>query len=452
MSVAETWVEALQIDPEKLNEWSALAPDGVPILVWCLQEGHISPELFLAWATRRYELPVVRAEYFAQTFDSAVALQLHKEVSPGGREWSPWFFPVEKWENVTLVACVEPPPDFDEPGFRCVLADARTLKDAWYKFMAPSEGTSAGLITAPEMPIGMETSQVVTVVKPFKLSLDNLEGDNIFQHKEPNKDELYSGQQEEETAPKPVAKAPTPPLPGSEDEDKSMVAEVYQTAADVETDAEDEGSRMHTGLDLSQLAELPPESEAPRAPTPPVPVAQPKAGSKPPVPKPAAAAAAGQKKMATAFSAAEISQIADETFTQLRGLYKNCFLMRCEGGRAILHKWDSTMKPNNGGKGIGVDLAFPTFFRILHKTRLPYHGYLVDSPAHKSFFAELKIKDLPGCVTALPIKDEATLLGVLVCIGDEPLQKLDMLKKAEESSAKLIEALAPSWAAGNVAA
>ncbi len=212
MSVAENWVEALQIDPEKLNEWSSLAPEGVPMLVWCLQEGHISADQYLAWATRRYELPVVRAEYFSGAFDSAIALQLHKDVSAGGREWSPWFFPVEKWENITLVACVEPPPDFEESGFRCVLADARALKEAWHKFMAPSEGTSAGLITAPEMPIGMETSQIQTVVKPFKLSLDNLEGDNLFEHKEPNQDELYSGQREEDQPKKP-AKSALPPVP-----------------------------------------------------------------------------------------------------------------------------------------------------------------------------------------------------------------------------------------------
>ncbi len=207
---------------------------------------------------------------------------------------------------------------------------------------------------------------------------------------------------------------------------------------------------MHTNLDLSRLAEMPPEPEAPRAPTPPIPVAQPKPGTAKPAPPKAPPAA--KKKSATSFSTAEIEQITDETFTQLRGLYKNCFLMRCQGGRAVLHRWDPTMKPNNAGKGIGVDLAFPTFFRILHKTNLPYHGYLVDSPAHKSFFAELKIKDLPGCVTAIPIKDETTLVGVLVGIGDESLQKLDMLKKAEAASAKLIAALGPAWAAEENAA
>ncbi len=444
---AQNWVEALQINPEKLSEWSALAPDGVPLLVWCLQEGHIPVDKYLEWASHHFQIPVVKRAYFEGAFSTETALKLHKEATTSV-EWTPWFFPVEQWENVTLVACVEPPADFAEPNFRCVLADALMLKEAWYKFMAPKgEGVKEeSVISAPSMPIGMETSQISTQVKPFKLSLDDLDPDNMFKKMEPNKDELYSGQVEEEPA-KPAPPAPEKvahKIPALPSEEASVVAEI-------DVDIDNEGSMMHTNLDLSKLSALPPEPEEPRAPTPPVPAEQPKPHVKPPTGTPKPTPKKAGAASATKFTPEEQNEIIDETFTQLKGLYQNCFLMKCEDGKAKLYKWDATMKPNNGGKNIAVDLAFPTFFRILHKTNLPYHGYLVDSPAHRSFFNELKVKDLPACVTAIPIKNESALVGVLVCIGDEPMQKLDMLRKAEESAAKLLEVMAPAWASSAAA-
>lgn len=424
MLKAQNWVEALKIDPEKLNEWSALAPDGVPLLVWCLQEGHVSAADYLRWACDHFELPVVRSEYFLDAFNAEGAAELHRGVNTSV-DWSPWFFPVEKWENVTYVACVEPPSDFNDPNIRCILADARALQEAWSRFMAAS---NVGEFVrpeelAPEMPSGIDAG-TGTVIKPFKLSLDDLDSDNMFQKLEPNKDELYTPPSEEPEI---------PALPG----EKPPALAAEEPAFD-----DSKGSMMHTNLDLSKLTSIPPEPEAPRAPTPPVPATQPKPGSKPPAP-------AAKKKAAAAnihYSTEEQDKIFEETFEHLRSLYKNCFLMRCKDGKAILTKWDPTMMPNGGGKNITVDLAFPTFLRILHKTNLPYHGYLVDSPAHRGFFNELKIKELPGCVTAIPIKDDTSLVGVLVCIGDENLQKLDVLRKVEDASAKLVEAMAPALA------
>lgn len=442
---AQNWAEALNISSEKLSEWGALAPEGVPLLVWAMQEGHISSSEYLMWAVDHFQIPVIRPDYFESAFSTETALKLHKETS-APVEWTPWFFPVEQWDGITLIACVEPPAEFNEPNFRCVLAAAHSLKEAWYKFMAPHAEAGVkedSLINAPQMPIGMETSQISTQVKPFKLNLDDLDASNMFKKMEPNKDEIYSPPSDEPEIAKPTPKHNPEPVTAKMPKAPPLPTEEHSVVAHVEE--EFEGSAMHTGIDLSKVTEAPPMPETPRAPTPVVPAEQPKPSS---IPKQAVSASSRppKKAAATQYSAEEQESLITETFEHLRGLYKNCFLMKCENSVAKLFKWDATMKPNGGGKNISVDLAFPTFFRILHKTNLPYHGYLVDSPAHRNFFNELKIKDLPACVTAIPIKNEAALVGVLVCIGDEPMQKLDMLRKAEEAATKLVEVMGPAWA------
>src|ERR1035437_1305752 len=101
MTSHQTWAEALKISPEKLSEWSALAPADVPLLVWCLMAGHISTEEYLEWACESFALPILNSAFFHQSFDRAT---LTPEVRQG--PWTAWCFPVGQWEDVAIIACI----------------------------------------------------------------------------------------------------------------------------------------------------------------------------------------------------------------------------------------------------------------------------------------------------------------------------------------------------------
>src|ERR1700730_12075108 len=105
MDSQETWVEALNISSESLSEWGAQAPATVPLLVWCLEMGLVPCEDYLACASERFELPVLINAFF-HSFDHH---QFEAERQNG--IWNPWLFPVGKWDDVTLIACVEPPAE-----------------------------------------------------------------------------------------------------------------------------------------------------------------------------------------------------------------------------------------------------------------------------------------------------------------------------------------------------
>src|SRR5690348_14073326 len=97
---AYVWAEGLKISPEKLKAWEALVPDGVPLLIWCLEQEHVPLSAYLHWAQDFYGLPVLDTEFFAQFFKASF---LAEQRATG--LWTPWCYPVARWEDVTVVAC-----------------------------------------------------------------------------------------------------------------------------------------------------------------------------------------------------------------------------------------------------------------------------------------------------------------------------------------------------------
>ena len=110
-------------------------------------------------------------------------------------------------------------------------------------------------------------------------------------------------------------------------------------------------------------------------------------------------------------------------------------LFRCDATEAKPYKWGDMMNLTAQAK-YPVNLATPSFFRIVAKTQLPYHGYVVDSPAHREFFARFSLTALPAAVTAVPLVHDNRLIGILVAFGDEnsrSSQPLECMQKAAEN-------------------
>ena len=348
-----SWVEALKISPEKLEAWSNEAAPGVPLLVWCLQTGKISSEEYLLWASQHFSLPVVHERYFKEAFDSQY---VESERIKGA--WTAWCFPVEQWDDLTIVACVEPPAE--TVPFTCyVLADAKAMQEVWNLI-----GHTSAI---GEMPEGL----TINPTKVFTLNLDST-STNLF-------------------GPAAAPEAPPPPA-AHQHPDESQVGVPP----------------------LSLILNLPAEEKE----LPPVPQAEVKPEN--------LSVQAGFDKLLESF--------------------EHAFVMRCHDQFAELYAFDSQLKVKNKA-AVKVDLAFPTFFRITSKTAMPYHGYLVDSPAHREFFLAVGLQELPKCATAVPIKTNGVLHGMLVAIGSEKQQTLEGLKLVEDVAASLEVTLLSAWSA-----
>jgi hypothetical protein len=362
MNEEQNWVEALKINPENLSQWSAQAPTGIPLLVWCLENGYVSTEQYMNWASQAYQLPVLRSEYFQKSFD----IQLLNENRDN---WEPWCFPVDVWDDTTIVACVEPPPTKPEGKVAFVLADPVALMNAWNRTQGEASPMDSEEAAPPPLdaPVGVD----LNATKTFQLNLDH----------------LTLGEPSTAVDPHPVK---IPPPPPAEKEEMTL-------------------SVAHTQV------------KPPAKPT------------TKPTAKPTAAPIGKDEK----------SQIA-AAFAQLRESYQAAMILKCRKEEAVPYKWDDSVQWVKGSDA-PVSLTAPSLFRIVAKTSLPYHGYIVDSPAHREFFARMGLNELPACVTAVPLLVDNTMWGLLLAYGDDNAQTQTTLESTQKIADNLANNLRDPW-------
>ncbi len=435
MDDQQTWVEALNINPDLLSEWSSQAPELTPILVFCLERGLVDYGEYMRFAQSRFELPILQANFFQSAFDPA---QLEQDKLTG--DWQPWFFPVGRWENVTYIACVEPPQEPESPEVRYVLADPRAMREV---FSGPgAEGSSEQHDGPPPVP-GVESelpNGFAVSPAPFVLDLDNLTF-NIGPETVVKTFAAGAAAEEEDPFARP-APSPTPaPAPVQKNAPKPELKIVPPVVA--------APVRAQTPV----VPVVPVVAQAPVAPAPvaspipapaPVPVYTPPPPSSFPRPEPLAIKKNPNPAKAEALQPDEAREI-QNLFTSLRTRYSASLIMRFDGQNAQLFQWDSDLSPNADASKTTVNLSYPTFMRIVAKTTLPYHGYLVDSPAHHEFFLHLGLEHLPVCVTAVPVRFDNFLWGIVVAFGSEENQKMDSLNFALEMTERLMNTMGPAW-------
>lgn len=374
-------MEALNISEQNLQAWSSEAPEGKPLLVWCLEQGKISSQEYLQWACAHYGLAVVSPAFFSQALDRAFV-----SVQRESGAWNPWCYPVEHWDDISIVACVEPPHEL-LPKTCYVLADPVAMLEAW-----GSEDSKAS--AAPDLPDGMSLEPTK---KPFRLNL-GAETESPAPEETQHRAELTTSEVLSQNTPIPF---------------------VLNLPEATSTD----------------LPPIPFESKVPEAPPPPKPQAKP----------PAVKAETTTKTFSKQVSPEEAEQSILATLERLEKSFDGVFVMKCSEAKADLYRWGQKINPVNKGKDAKVELVYPSLFRIVSRTLLPYHGYVVDSPAHREFFQALNIADLPKCVCAVPIKRDSQLLGMLVTVGQEAHQAMDFLKLVEHEAEGLASKLVPSW-------
>ena len=284
-----------------------------------------------------------------------------------------------------MVACTEPPAELPEGKYAFLLADPAAMREVWgeTQINAPLERSEA--------PIGINPNATRT----FILNLD--ESTVLGEHSDGV--DPHSQDQEDKTT---VTLSVIVPA-------KTQVAAAKATPAAIKKAAPI----------LSVATEDPPPAPAVKAKSKAVPVVAENAGN-----------------------ASEISM----SFSRLHENYQSALLMRCADGFAKPYKWDDQLAITPGDEKFNVNLGFPSFFRIVAKTMQPYHGYVIDSPAHREFFANFNFENPPACVTAVPVKIDEKLWGILVAFGGEAAQTSEALNQAISICDKLAVSLTAAGA------
>lgn len=134
MNRSKPWVKALDVSPHEFDEWTTQVEPQASVTFWALDKGKIKAQDYLLWAREHYQLPVLKDSYFKDYCNQTLWQQIQTVAN-----WSPEMLPIEQWDGVVYVACVEPPDEvtWSFP-VRYVLASARSLK-SHYKRLTSGE-------------------------------------------------------------------------------------------------------------------------------------------------------------------------------------------------------------------------------------------------------------------------------------------------------------------------
>jgi len=402
MSDQQTWVEALNISSEMLEKWGQEVPSGTPLLVWCLQEGLVSVAEYLEWAREHYALPVLSSAFFeSQGFDPSY-LRSPDALST----WQPWCFPVSRWENVTYIACVEPPREETAPHTCYILADPRVLREAW-----ETETSEPSLDEMPltpvvhkledDGPIGINMSPSKST---FKLNLGD-DGDVLS-------GDVFSSE-----------------VAGAAEQEESVKTSTF--VMDDEIVSELRIVRSEPAVSESDLM---PNSAATSAPPT---VAPAKVAQMTPI------EAKSEFTNVGTITTSEQDLVA-KSIGFLTQFYTSVAIFKVVEGVAVFQYADKDFKLPKGKKP-KLDLSYPSFLRVVHKTEHPYHGYLVDTPTHHEFFEDMGLSFLPTCVTAVPVKLNGQTWGMMVAIGDDKNRPNEHIAQVEKAVSQLVQNMGPIW-------
>lgn len=459
MNEKNDWVKALKISKKKLKEWQDEAPASCPLIVWALDRGHIDSELYLNWAVRNYGLPRLSDEYFTQPH-VLQELQSYRESD----DWTPWLFPVCVWEGTQFIACVEPPgDDLEQSEVRYVLAHPQAMARAWD---IAEEDAATGINDLPPIPTAADINIEASITGTgFKLNVAN-QGMGI--PKMPDVPDLPD--------------LPQPPSIEDDSESTRTLLKSSVTASKPKIDqevtetnfSEDIGDLSLTSIPDDLAAELnAATASAPLAPAklqlPEFPDSSPSifTSNSPSFESPgestytnvtATQTAAFSPKQHGNPAGDDVSSGAEQSdppiaatpapsqagkspffgiLAEVLEVHEHAIVFQYIKNKVVPYEWTSTTAVQSR-QNASVSLDEPSLFRIVQKTKMPYHGFLVNSPEHVQFFSNINDGHLPKCATALPLNIGGKDFGILLAFSDKDLHAVGVLNTIEQGVAQLL--------------
>ena len=81
-------------------------------------------------------------------------------------------------------------------------------------------------------------------------------------------------------------------------------------------------------------------------------------------------------------------------------------------------EWSDSME----GPAVPIQTDKPSIFRMIVRSRSPYHGFIIDNEEHRQFFGPWGFKELPKHITLIPVFNSAkSIIGAFMGIADKNL-------------------------------
>lgn len=474
MSDVKPWAKALKISHKDYEEWTTHVPKGESLTFWALEKGRLKPQEYLFWAREHYQLPVLKDQFFKTHLNHELWSQIQSVAN-----WSPHLLPLYQWDGIIYVGCVEPPKDvvWSFPVVY-VLASARSLKTYWENLQSSApQPNITNESTSPKAPT-KETSDThdhlaniqIPPIETPKIASPPGESSEVS----PAIESIEPTPQPDNNQPIEVPDGLNLNLPTLKDDgpyDTSVDAKKDSTIPDAPEGIQLENidfkldlpeeplltqeSTIEPELDKVTIPDSAPEDFSSQKSKPSLEVNDSPIEDRPsdfklkfdlkegsPDDDPTfggntvtkfAITVSGINKKApqgavidtenmaphSSDSAANDTEVSAWLFNELRQFFKQSMILLKDQDKLKPWKWENNWQPSSESAFESFSPDQPGLFRILMKTKHPYHGYVVESDLNKSFFKFWGYETLPDHVTAIPMKMDGQVTGVILSIGSE---------------------------------
>jgi len=124
-------------------------------------------------------------------------------------------------------------------------------------------------------------------------------------------------------------------------------------------------------------------------------------------------------------------EVVEVAFRKMADLFEKSVMLIFQGGELRPWRWTASVGRDQKNKASKISLETPSIFRIVFRTRLPYHGYVVGNPINSAFFAEMNAGEVPPHVTIMPVMIQDQIAGMLMGISNAPVDLRTSLRQME---------------------
>ncbi|MCB0362271.1 MAG: hypothetical protein KDD35_06100 [Bdellovibrionales bacterium] len=448
MNSRKPWAQALQVSEHNYAEWTLEAPKGITFTYWCLATKKIDEKKYLPWARNYYGLASLSEEYFSRMPD----IHLWEKISSVAN-WDESFLPVCEWDGVVFISCVEPNPDiaWSFP-VQYLLAPVLGIKKSWDRLHKATQSTiyqvppiEDSQPEAEDVIVSEEVHIVEEEIQPENkemllenspppvpedkedashqmegLHLDQLEGLESAKKSAPKLEGIKLNFDLTKTGMSGDGPQGLPPLAVDETKSEASMAGEDGFPIGFET-TKDEAvftnqDEIPTGIFETQSSKTKdqateanpssPKSEKKLEPTVEA-RSEIKSQAHPPLPEPPA-------KLEDCKTEDQVVALA---FSQIDLKYDGSMVLLFEGTKLRAWKWGSYWKAASEKAFLPFDISQACIFRIVRRTRMPYHGYIVENEINSEFFQNWGFNELPAHVTISPLKYDTHLVGMVLSVG-----------------------------------
>lgn len=322
-------ITKFNLDPISLDKWYQNQIPGRSLLFWCLKKEKINCDQYLNWAQNYYKLPIINSSFFQKKPDLNMWKELHLFSF-----WSPEIIPIAKWNNITYIACLEPPENLTlNTSIQFVLTSINNLEIWWNKLKSID----------------------------FKNSIKEESKANILENKQKNKNEA--------------------------DEDNNTYINEENTQ---NVQFNDNISYMHT-VKIDNIEKF-----------------------------------------------NDPKQIAYDKFNIMKKYYNKSMILKIVDSNTLIPWiWDKNWGDKKNNQNMNYPLNHPSIFKIVQKTKKPYHGYIVANEINNTFFNDWNNSQIPEHITICPLIEKEQIIGMILGIGDDKIKYNESLNFMEQISKEI---------------